>query len=63
MFCSALGRVSNDGNRERDHKEEVQDEAPVDVGGELNPVIERILDKMLPNLRSLRPTTLPWVGY
>jgi hypothetical protein len=40
MFQAALGRVSKDGNREGEHEEEVWDEAPAEVGGELNPVIE-----------------------
>ena len=40
MLCAALGRVSEDENRGGDRKEEVRDEAPANVGGELDPVIE-----------------------
>ena len=40
MLRAALGRVSEDGNGEGEHKEEVRDEAPASVAGELDPVIE-----------------------
>ena len=44
MFRAALGRVSEDENRGGDRKEEVRDEAPASVGGELDPVIEESIE-------------------
>jgi hypothetical protein len=40
MLCTALGRASEDGNGEGEREEEVRDEAPTSVGGELDAVNE-----------------------
>jgi hypothetical protein len=38
MLHAALGRVREDGNGEGERKEDVWNEAPASVGGELDPV-------------------------
>ena len=42
MFCTALGRVSEDGNGEGEHNDEVRDKEPSSVGNELDPVLKKV---------------------
>ena len=40
MFHASLGRVGEYGNGEGEHNDEVRDETPSSVGGELDPMLE-----------------------